>query len=421
MGNHAHHQRPRTAFASAAAIACAHVALAAETFASAPASNQSGAVASPTPAREIPARQVVTRLVIAGDLDRLSQAAAVERAIRDAAPDTTVEIVLAPANVRIDVAWAMMKALRATDRPTRVHLALDRLARDPTDRGTRPTIHPLALAIALRATDRAIEPNARLMGAASDDSGDSRIDDALAGASPGLIRAEVAEWFEISLREAPEGLFDFLWLPRDVSAIPRPLAAEPPEDPTAVLVWRQARLMQQFKDLRTGASISANHAPPTPGRSAIVDARTLGAMGVLKVEPLSPERDLAAHTLVRSTGDLAIQARSELAAAQAAVRKAERAIDLEKPTTRAVAESTYRRAIDAARNATREATRRAHAAAAIIDAEPDVAAIAPPADMALATPAQRRARWKRELQAVLDDCTKVEQKAKSFEELLESR
>lgn len=421
MGNHPRHQRPRTIFACVAAFACAHVALAADTPASAPAGNQSGAVASTTPAREAPARQVVTRLVLAGDLDRLSQAAAVDLAIRDAAPDTTVEIVLAPANVRIDVAWAMMKALRATDRPTRVHLALDRLARNPTDRGTRPTIHPLALAIALRATDRAIEPNARLLGVASDDAADSLIDDELAGASPGLIRAEVAEWFESSLREAPEGLFDFLWLPRDVSAVPRPLAAEPPEDPSAVLVWRQARLMQQFKDLRTGARISANDAASNPARSAIVDARTLGAMGVLKIEPLSPERDLAAHTLVPSTDDLATQAKGELAAAQAAVRKAERAIDLEKPTTRAVAESTYRRAIDAARNATRDATRRVHAAAAIIDAEPDVAAIAPPADMALATPAQRRARWKRELQAVLDDCTKVEQKAKSFEEVLDAR
>lgn len=382
-----------------------------------PASPAGSPATAPLPARAASR----ARLVIAGDLDRLSQAAAVERAIRDAAPNTTVEIVLAPANVRIDVAWAMMKALRAAEGPTRVHLALDRLARDQADRAARPTIHPLALAIALRANDCAIDPNARIMGAACDDTSDVLIDEDLAGAAAPLIRAEVAEWFENALREAPEGLFDLLWLPRDVSSLARPLAAEPPDDPVGVLLWRQARLMQQYKDIRTGARISADPAQTIPLRSAIIDARTLAAMGVIASAPLGPERDLSSHTLVPATEALATQARNDLAAAQAAVRKAQRALDLEEPSTRAVAESTYRRAIDAARNAARDAANRVQAAAAIIDAEPDVAALAPPGDMALATPAQRRARWKRELQSVLDDCARVEEKARSFEETFDAR
>lgn len=389
---------------------------------------------SPTPNATAPASASTrARLVIAGDLDRLSQATAVERAIRDAAPNTTVEIVLAPAAVRIDVAWAMMKALRAAKTPTRVHLALDRLARDAADRATRPTIHPLALAIALRAGDRAIDPSARIMGAAEDPAGgsagddhhdataDSLIDPEISGASATLIRGEVSEWFERSLAEAPDGFFAFLWSPRDVSSVAKPLPAEPPADPASAHLWRQARLMQQYKDLRTGARISADPSVQTPRRVAIVDARTLGAMGVLRVEPLAPERDLATHTLLPASETLAASARSDLAAAQAAVRKAERALDLESPATRALAEVVYRRAIDSARNATREATRRVRAAATIIDAEPDIAALAPPDEMALATPAQRRARWKRELQGVLDDCARIEEKARGFEEAIASR
>lgn len=375
-------------------------------------------------ASQAPVRAARVRLVIAGDLDRLSQATAVERAIREAPAGATVEIVFAPAQVRVDVAWAMMKAIRDTGRPTRVHLAVDRLAReqaDKADRAARPAIHPLALAIALRATERAIEPGARIMGAGGDESGDAMIDGDLAGGAPGLIRAEVAEWFENSLREAPDGLFDLLWSPRDVSSLPRPLAADPPSDPSEVLAWRQARLMQQYKDLRTGARVSADPSQAPGTRVAIVDAKTLGAMGVLAVEQLGLERDLASHTLTKSTDALAAQARNDLAAAQAAVRKAQRALDLEKPATRAVAEATYRRAIDAARNATREATRRVRAAASVIDAEPDVASLAPPGEMALATPAQRRARWKRELQGVLDDCARVEEKAIGFEESLRAR
>ncbi len=379
-------------------------------------------VVSPAPARaSVPAAAARARLVIAGDLDRLSQATAVERAIRDAAPGTTVEIVLAPAQVRIDVAWAMMKALRAAERPTRVHLGVDRLARDAGDRASRAAIHPLALAIALRATERAIEPSARIMGAAGDDASDAMIDAEVSGATATLIRGEVAEWFETSLGRGPEGLFDLLWSPRDVSSVARPLGAEPPTDPVGVVLWRQARLMQRYKDIRTGARISADPAQGTPLRSVIIDAKTLGEMGVLDVGPLGPERDLALHTLVPASETLAAQARNELGTAQASVRKAQRALDLESPATRAIAEATYRRAIGAARDSTREAARRVHAAAAIIDAEPDVAALAPPGEMALATPAQRRARWKRELRGVLDDCAKVEEKAKAIEEAIGAR
>lgn len=375
----------------------------------------------PVPSAGVQSRAARDRLVIAGDLDRLSQAAEVDRAIRDAAPNTTVEIVLAPAEVRIDVAWAMMKALRAAERPTRVHLGLDRLARDVSERGTRAAIHPLALAIALRATERAIEPSARIVGAAGDDASDGLVDSEVAGGTASLIRGEVGEWFEHSLAEAPDGLFDLLWSPRDVSGVARPLAAEPPADPGAVVVWRQARLMERYKEIRTGARIGAEPGRESPLRLVIIDAKTLGEMGVLKVEALGPERELASQTLVPATETLATRARNELLAAKAEIRKAKRSLDLDDPSTHAVAPGTYRRAIDAARNAMREATRHVRAASSVIESEPDVAALAPPNEMTLATPAQRRARWKRELQGVLDDCTKIEEKAASLEEAITPR
>lgn len=270
-----------------------------------------------------------------------------------------------------------------------------------------------------------MDPSARIMGAGGDDEADALIDAEVAGAEASLIRAEVAEWFERSLREAPEGLFDVLWWPRDTSSLARPLAAESPSDAGEALLWRQARLMQRYKDVRTGARIGAGIGAEAeqglPKRVAILDARALGAMGVLAVEALGQERGLASHTLVPTTHTLAARARKDLAAAQAAVRKAERAIDLEDPSTRALAEVVYRRGIDAARNAAREASQHVRAAAGVIEAEPDVAAMSPPAEMAMATPAQRRARWKRELQGVLDDCARIEEKAVGFEDALRAR
>lgn len=315
----------------------------------------------------------------------------------------------------------MMKALRATDRPTRVHLGLDRLARGATDRGTRPTIHPLALAIALRATERAIEPSARIMGAAADNADDDLIDAEISGASPAIIRGEVQEWFERALEDAPDAFFDLLWSPRDVASFPRPLPAQPPSDPEGAMCWRQARLVDAYKDIRTGARISAEPSLDKPLRSVIIDAKTLGAMGVIAVAPLGPERDLATHTLVPSSDSLAERARNDLAAAEASLRKAQRALDLEDPSTRALASAKYRGAIDTARNATRDATRRIRDIESLLDAEPDVAAMAPPRDMALATPAQRRARWRRELQSILDGCAKANAKAASFEEAINAR